>query len=62
MKLFPAILLAFASALAWLPASASAAGWDFLSQPLDLPAETTGIVLADLDGDARREIIAVVEN
>ena len=62
MKLFPAILPAIASALVWLPTLASADGWDFLSQPLNLPAETTGIVLADLDGDARREIIAVVEN
>ncbi len=62
MKFFPAIVPAvIASALACLPALAPADGWDFLPQPLDLPAETTGIVLADLDGDAKREIIAVVE-
>ena len=49
--------------LACLPVSfAAGADWSFRSQPLALPAETTSLVLADLDGDARREIIAVIED
>lgn len=45
-----------------LPLGAVANEWNFHSQALRLPAETENLVLADLDGDARRELIAVVEN
>ncbi len=44
-----------------LPSLAGADDWGFRSQPLSLPAETDNLVLADLDGDARQEIIAVIE-
>ena len=47
--------------LACLPCLAGADDWEFRSQPLSLPAETGNLVLADLDGDARQEIIAVIE-
>ena len=48
--------------LALLPLAAGANGWKYGSQPLSLPAETENLVLADLDGDERREIIAVFED
>lgn len=48
------LLLAFAPLAAW------ANDWNFATQPLSLPAETENLVLADLDGDERREIIAVL--
>ena len=44
------------------PLGASANDWRFQSQPLRLPAETENLVLADLDGDQKRELIAVVED
>ena len=48
--------------LAFLPLAVVANGWKYGSQPLSLPAETENLVLADLDGDERREIIAVFED
>ncbi|MCY3566526.1 MAG: VCBS repeat-containing protein [Gammaproteobacteria bacterium] len=48
--------------LAFLPLGAGANGWNYESQPLSLPTETENLVLADLDGDERREIIAVFED
>ncbi len=47
--------------LTCLPSLADADAWGFRSQPLNLPAETGNLVLADLDGDARQEIIAVID-
>ncbi len=51
----------------WLPvllvllfAPAGANEWNYASQPLRLPAETENLVLADLDGDEKRELIAVL--
>lgn len=48
--------------IALLPAAAAANGWNYRSQTLSLPAETENLVLADLDGDERRELIAVFED
>ncbi len=50
------------AALAFFPLGAGASGWNYGSQPIGLPAETENLVLADLDGDERREIIAVFED
>ena len=50
------------ASLAFLPLAVGANGWQYGSQPLSLPAETENLVLADLDGDERREIIAVFED
>lgn len=48
--------------LVFLPMAVAANGWKYGSQPLSLPTETENLVLADLDGDERREIIAVFED
>jgi len=48
--------------LAFLPLGAGANGWNYESQPLSLPTETENLVLVDLNGDERREIIAVFED
>ena len=53
-RLIPLVLL--------LPLSAGADDWSYHSQALRLPEETESLVLADLDGDGRRELIAVVED
>ncbi len=62
MKALPIRLLATSLLAAWLPAASGADQWNHVSQPLDLPAASESLVLADLDGDSNREIIAVLED